>query len=51
MAAGNRVGDGLSRTVAWYLENESWWSALLATRYDGSRLGRPAEGKQERHDA
>jgi dTDP-glucose 4,6-dehydratase len=30
---------GLQRTVAWYLENESWWRAHLETRYAGQRLG------------
>jgi dTDP-glucose 4,6-dehydratase len=30
---------GLQSTVAWYLENESWWRAHLETRYAGQRLG------------
>ena len=30
---------GLETTVAWYLENEAWWRAILAGRYDGGRLG------------
>lgn len=30
---------GLEATVAWYLENEAWWRAILAGRYDGGRLG------------
>lgn len=31
--------DGLRRTVAWYLENESWWRDIMASRYGGERLG------------
>jgi dTDP-glucose 4,6-dehydratase len=30
--------SGLRATVAWYLDNESWW-APLRERYDGRRLG------------
>lgn len=30
---------GLAQTVAWYLNNRGWWETLLATRYDGGRLG------------
>jgi dTDP-glucose 4,6-dehydratase len=30
---------GLSRTVRWYLENEDWWRPILATLYNGERLG------------
>ncbi|WP_421880204.1 dTDP-glucose 4,6-dehydratase [Pacificispira sp.] len=30
---------GLRRTVAWYLENEAWWRDVMASRYDGERLG------------
>jgi dTDP-glucose 4,6-dehydratase len=33
------LADGLRSTVAWYLQNEAWWSELLASRYDGGRLG------------
>ncbi|WP_299681835.1 dTDP-glucose 4,6-dehydratase [uncultured Roseobacter sp.] len=31
--------EGLRRTVAWYLENEPWWRALLARDGVGKRLG------------
>lgn len=31
---------GLRDTVQWYLEHDAWSSAVLAGRYDGSRLGR-----------
>ena len=32
--------DGaLEKTVDWYLANESWWRDILASRYDGQRLG------------
>lgn len=30
---------GLEATVAWCLDNEAWWRAILAERYDGGRLG------------
>ncbi len=30
---------GLRKTVTWYLDNRSWWQDILATRYDGGRLG------------
>lgn len=30
---------GLEITVDWYLENESWWQALRATKGVGARLG------------
>ncbi|MGX0977798.1 dTDP-glucose 4,6-dehydratase [Roseovarius sp. MBR-51] len=33
------VEEGLRRTVAWYLENESWWRALEAREGVGKRLG------------
>lgn len=31
--------QGLEKTVAWYLENEDWWKALLDRDGVGSRLG------------
>jgi dTDP-glucose 4,6-dehydratase len=30
---------GLTKTIAWYLENESWWGPLRKTVYSGERLG------------
>ena len=30
---------GLKKTVEWYLDNESWWRAILDGRYSGQRLG------------
>jgi len=30
---------GLSRTVAWYLDNRAWWESVRASRYAGERLG------------
>lgn len=33
------VDEGLRRTVAWYLENESWWRPLQARQGVGQRLG------------
>lgn len=32
--------EGLRRTVAWYLDNESWWRPLLARKGVGERLGK-----------
>ena len=31
--------SGLRRTVAWYLENQDWWTGIRGGTYDGSRLG------------
>ncbi|MGF1628153.1 MAG: dTDP-glucose 4,6-dehydratase [Kiloniellaceae bacterium] len=31
--------SGLRKTVAWYLDHEDWWRAILARRYQGERLG------------
>ena len=31
--------DGLDATVRWFLDSEGWWKPLLASRYDGARLG------------
>ncbi|WP_422071058.1 dTDP-glucose 4,6-dehydratase [Tranquillimonas rosea] len=33
------VEEGLRRTVQWYLDNESWWRALLDRKGVGQRLG------------
>lgn len=33
------VEEGLRRTVAWYLDNETWWRALEARDGVGKRLG------------
>ncbi len=33
------VDEGLRRTVAWYLDNESWWRPLLDREGVGQRLG------------
>ncbi len=30
---------GLRKTVAWYLENRSWWQSVLDGSYQGERLG------------
>ncbi len=30
---------GLLKTVAWFLDNESWWRAILDRQYAGERLG------------
>ncbi len=34
------VGEGLRRTVEWYLDNEPWWRALLDRKGVGQRLGK-----------
>ncbi|KIM00178.1 dTDP-glucose 4 6-dehydratase [Paramagnetospirillum magnetotacticum MS-1] len=31
--------EGIARTVQWYLDHCDWWEPILASRYDGSRLG------------
>lgn len=36
------VEEGLENTVRWYLENESWWKALLDRKGVGIRLGTKA---------
>ncbi len=36
------VEEGLESTVRWYLENESWWKALLDRKGVGVRLGTKA---------
>ena len=33
------IEEGLELTVRWYLENEDWWSPLLARNCVGKRLG------------
>ncbi|MFN4088204.1 MAG: dTDP-glucose 4,6-dehydratase [Alphaproteobacteria bacterium] len=32
-------GEGLDKTVDWYLANESWWRPILDARYRTERLG------------
>ncbi|MGI3170922.1 dTDP-glucose 4,6-dehydratase [Pseudooceanicola sp. C21-150M6] len=34
------LNEGIDRTVRWFLDNESWWSALLDRDGVGKRLGR-----------
>ncbi|WP_353862002.1 dTDP-glucose 4,6-dehydratase [Azospirillum formosense] len=31
--------SGLRKTVAWYLDNRSWWEDIRSARYAGERLG------------
>ena len=33
------LAEGLRRTVAWYLDNPSWWQPIVKDRYAGERLG------------
>ena len=33
------LDEGLRRTVAWYLDNPSWWQPIVKDRYAGERLG------------
>ena len=37
--AGVGFDDGIERTVAWYLDNASWWQPLRSKVYTGERLG------------
>jgi dTDP-glucose 4,6-dehydratase len=37
------ISSGLRKTVAWYLENRSWWQRVLSGEYRMQRLGLPAE--------
>jgi dTDP-glucose 4,6-dehydratase len=38
-----RVFDvSLAELVGWYLDQQDWWEAILAERYDAKRLGRAA---------
>lgn len=30
---------GIAKTIQWYLDNESWWRAILSGTYRGERLG------------
>ncbi len=36
---GETFESGLRKTVAWYLENQSWWEDIRSGRYAGERLG------------
>lgn len=38
------LGDGVRRTVEWYLANRWWWQAVRARGFDGARLGLGAGG-------
>lgn len=40
-AAQVEFGEGLERTVRWYLDNENWWSPLVAGQQGLARLGSP----------
>jgi dTDP-glucose 4,6-dehydratase len=31
--------DGIETTIAWFLDNEAWWSEILDRRYNTERLG------------
>ncbi len=42
------LDSGLSRTVAWYLENRWWWKAIRARGFDGARPGLVRTGSQSR---
>ena len=33
--------SGIERTIAWYIENDTWWLPLRLRAYDGERLGLP----------
>jgi dTDP-glucose 4,6-dehydratase len=38
-AARETFESGLEKTIAWYVENESWWRPIRNRRYGGARLG------------
>ena len=40
---GETFESGLRKTVAWYLENRSWWEDIRSGRYAGERLGLAAK--------
>jgi dTDP-glucose 4,6-dehydratase len=35
--------SGMEKTICWYLDNESWWQAILSGAYRGERLGVAAD--------
>jgi dTDP-glucose 4,6-dehydratase len=37
------IEEGLRRTVAWYLDNRSWWKAIRGRGFAGDRLGLGAQ--------
>jgi dTDP-glucose 4,6-dehydratase len=37
---------GLEKTVRWYLDNRSWWQAILDRGYQAKRIGRGADRKR-----
>jgi dTDP-glucose 4,6-dehydratase len=37
--ASNSFESGLKETVAWYLDNRSWWEAILERGYQADRIG------------
>jgi dTDP-glucose 4,6-dehydratase len=37
---------GLEKTVRWYLDNRSWWQAILDRGYQAKRIGRGSSSKQ-----
>jgi dTDP-glucose 4,6-dehydratase len=37
--AGETFESGLAKTVKWYLENRSWWQAILNRGYKAERIG------------
>lgn len=39
-----RFFDGLERTIAWYLENRTWWQAVLRRGYHRGRIGLGGQG-------
>jgi dTDP-glucose 4,6-dehydratase len=33
------LGEGLTQTVDWYLDNRAWWTRIRDGSYRGERLG------------
>jgi len=38
-SASESFESGLAKTIAWFLDNESWWRPIRDQRYSGGRLG------------
>ena len=40
--------SGLAKTIQWYLENRSWWNAILSRGYAPVRVGLSHEAQEVR---
>jgi len=39
------IHTGLRQTVAFYIENKAWWQPIMASRYNGERMGSGTSGR------